>query len=194
MTDISRRVIGQLGLDNSTFSIEFFHDPDTGRINLLEINSRHSQSHAALFEYVDGAPNHHAMLRLALGCNPRFGQRQGRYRIAAEWHHRRFADGIVRAVPDAEQIERINTDIPGVAIYPVPHAVGQLSGHVGGFLGAEPFGQHTERGPRGTLGLGLVDVLSALAHRREELVALHRCLHFPCLSVRLRPPVWRRLP
>lgn len=124
LTDISRRVIGQVGLDNATFSIEFFHDPHTGRINLLEINPRHSQSHAALFEYVDGAPNHHAMLRLALGCDPRFRQRQGRYRIAAKWYHRRFADGIVRAVPDAEQIEHIKRDIPGVAIYPVP-SVGQ---------------------------------------------------------------------
>lgn len=127
LKDISRRVIGQVGLDNSTFSIEFFHDPDTGGVTLLEINPRHSQSHAALFEYVDGVPNHHAMLRLALGEDPELRQGQGRYGIAAKYYHRRFTDGIVRAVPDAGQIERTEREIPGVSVYPVPRVGQRLS-------------------------------------------------------------------
>lgn len=41
LEDISKRVIAQVGLDNNPYSIEFFHDPDTGAINLLEVNPRH---------------------------------------------------------------------------------------------------------------------------------------------------------
>ncbi|GAB3213750.1 hypothetical protein GCM10027294_48070 [Marinactinospora endophytica] len=56
LTAVSRRVVERLGLDSVTFNIEFFWDPETDRIRLLEVNPRHSQSHAKLFEYVDGTP------------------------------------------------------------------------------------------------------------------------------------------
>ncbi|WP_308283017.1 ATP-grasp domain-containing protein [Pseudonocardia nigra] len=127
LRELSERVIAQIGLDNATFSIEFFHDPATGDINLLEINPRHSQSHAMLFADVDGAPNHQAMLNLALGRDPQLPHRQGRYGIAAKWYHRRFSDGIVRRVPTSEEIERIQRDIPGVALHPVPEQGQRLS-------------------------------------------------------------------
>ncbi len=127
LADISKRVITQIGLDNSTFSIEFFHDPETGAINLLEINPRHSQSHAALFDHVDGAPNHHAMLSIALGRDPRLPHRQGRWGIAAKWYHRRFRDGLLLRGPTQEEIERVQREIPGVAVHPVAQEGRRLS-------------------------------------------------------------------
>ncbi len=120
MTDISERVITQMGLDNSTFSIEFFCEPETGRVSVLEINARHSQSHADMFYAVDGVPNHHCMVRLGLGLDPRLPKGQGRYDIAAKCYYRRFSDGIVTGVPTAAEIERIQDDIPGVTIEVVP--------------------------------------------------------------------------
>ena len=120
MTDISERVISQMGLDNSTFSIEFFCEPDTGRVSVLEINARHSQSHADMFYAVDGVPNHHCMVRLGLGLDPRLPKGQGRYDIAAKCYYRRFSDGIVTRIPTAAEIERIQDDIPGVTIEVVP--------------------------------------------------------------------------
>lgn len=79
--DVTRRVMEQIGMEAATFSVEYFYDPHTGRISLLEINPRHSQSHAELFQYVDGVPNHHAMVSLALGRAP--GCRTGR--AATPW-------------------------------------------------------------------------------------------------------------
>ncbi|MBF6171907.1 ATP-grasp domain-containing protein [Nocardia blacklockiae] len=116
MTDISERVITQMGLNNSTFSIEFFCDLDTGRVSVLEINARHSQSHADMFLAVDGIPNHHCMIRLGLGMDPSLPRGEGPYEIAAKWYYRRFTDGIVRRVPAAAEIEAIQRDIPGVTI------------------------------------------------------------------------------
>ena len=46
-------------------------------LHVLEVNPQHSQSHAELFEQVDGVPNHLAMLRLALGRDPELPPRQG---------------------------------------------------------------------------------------------------------------------
>ena len=116
MREISERVIGGLGLDNSMFSVEFFYDPDTGRVSVLEINPRHSQSHAELFAAVDGVPNHHGMLRLALGQDPEFPHGAGPHEIAAKWYYRRFSDAVVTRAPTAEEIETIQREIPGVII------------------------------------------------------------------------------
>jgi biotin carboxylase len=127
LQDVSRRVMRQIGMDSATFSIEYFYDPQTDEINLLEINPRHSQSHAELFEYVDGVPNHHCMVSLALGDDPSLPDRAGPYRAAAKWYYRWFADGVVHGVPDALEIERIEREIPGVRVEVVPEEGQRLS-------------------------------------------------------------------
>ncbi|MFI5756887.1 acetyl-CoA carboxylase biotin carboxylase subunit family protein [Streptomyces sp. NPDC051569] len=120
LEDVSERVIRQLGLDSVTFSIEFFYDPETGEINVLEINPRHSQSHAEMFEYVDGVQNHHAMLSLALGRDPHMPKGKGEYEVGAKWYYRRFTDGVVRRVPTRQEIDELQDKIPGVKIDVIP--------------------------------------------------------------------------
>ncbi|SFQ30838.1 ATP-grasp domain-containing protein [Amycolatopsis arida] len=114
--EVSRRVIERIGLNNCTFSIEFFCQPESGDIGLLEVNPRHSQSHAELFEYVDGVPNHYFMLSLGLGRDPNVPHRKGPYELAAKWYHRRFGDALVTRVPTDDEIKDIQEDVPGVVI------------------------------------------------------------------------------
>ncbi|MEV0253446.1 ATP-grasp domain-containing protein [Streptomyces sp. NPDC050732] len=114
--DVSKRVIRQVGMDSATFSIEYFYDPGTDAINLLEINPRHSQSHAELFAYVDGVPNHHCMVSLAFDEDPALPYREGPYATAAKWYYRWFADGVSHQVPTPEEVERIERENPGVHI------------------------------------------------------------------------------
>jgi hypothetical protein len=116
---VSTRVVEQVGLDNATFSVEFFCDLESGDVSILEINPRHSQSHAELFEHVDGVPNHHCMLRLAIGRDPELPRGQGEYGIAALYNHRHFGDGVVRKAPEEEAIARVERDIPGVTVRPL---------------------------------------------------------------------------
>ncbi|WP_324650269.1 ATP-grasp domain-containing protein [Georgenia sp. H159] len=113
VADLSVRVISHMGLTNSTFNIEYFWDPQTGRVALLEINARHSQSHALLFQLVDGAANHLCMVDLALDRDPRMPHRQGRCAIAAKWFVRRFTDGVVRRVPSQEDVAALEREMPG---------------------------------------------------------------------------------
>lgn len=127
MADISDRVVRQIGLEHITFNIEFFWDENTDAINLLEVNPRHSQSHAELFAQVDGAPNHLAMLQLALGRAPELPRRQGLYQIAAKWFLRHWADGVVRRHPTALEIERVQREVPGVTVTVTAHEGDRLS-------------------------------------------------------------------
>lgn len=116
MADISRRIIRQVGLDHTTFNIEFFWDAETDAVRVLEVNPRHSQSHAELFEQVDGAANHQAMLRLALGRDPDMPRREGPYAIAAKWFLRHLTDGVARRVPTDDEVAAVERDIPGVTV------------------------------------------------------------------------------
>ncbi|GGV07894.1 hypothetical protein GCM10010182_28820 [Actinomadura cremea] len=116
MTDISVRVIRRLGLDSTTFNIEYFWKRDDGSITLLEVNPRHSQSHAPLFEYVDGAPNHEFMVRLALGHRPELPKGAGQYDIAAKWFVRHREDALVRRVPSEAEIKAVERDVPGTIV------------------------------------------------------------------------------
>ncbi|MEU5876247.1 ATP-grasp domain-containing protein [Spirillospora sp. NPDC047279] len=127
LEDVSKRVIAQIGLNDATFSIEYFCDPETDDVCLLEINPRHSQAHARLFEQVDGAANHHCMLSLALGRDPSLPYRQGPYALAAKWYLRRFDDGVVRGRATEEEITRAESEIPGVSINPLVEVGQRLS-------------------------------------------------------------------
>lgn len=107
MTELTRRVMRQIGYNGTTFNIEYFWDAEHDALTLLEINPRHSQSHAELFAWVDGVANHHHMVELALGRDPRPPHREGPHAVAAKWFVRRSADGVVRRVPTPEEIARV---------------------------------------------------------------------------------------
>ena len=115
LADVSRRLMAGIGYDNATFSIEFFCDPDTGEVYVLEINPRHSQAHAEMFEHVDGIPNHHYMLKVALGEDPG-AKGEGRFAISARWYLRRFSDGVLLRGPSDEDIAAVERDFDGVTV------------------------------------------------------------------------------
>lgn len=116
MSEVSRRTISAVGLRNSTFNIEYFWEAETERLNVLEVNTRHSQSHAPLFERVDGRPNHSCMIDLALDREPRVPGNAGEFKAASKWFLRHFSDGVVRRAPTALNIEEIEKNLPGTSI------------------------------------------------------------------------------
>lgn len=129
LTDTGARVIANTGLDDSPFNMEFFYEPSSDEIRVLEINPRLSQSHAPLFELVDGTSHLQVMVDLALGRRPAepFGsqgrpghgaiQRHGPYGIAAKFFLRAYRDAVVEAVPDPDDIARIEEDMPGALVH-----------------------------------------------------------------------------
>lgn len=116
LVDSTTKVIRQLGLTNSTFNIEYFWDSATDRLALLEVNPRHSQQHAWLFEQVDGVANHEVVVQLGLGQSPELISRRGPWAVAARYFLRHFTDGVVTRCPTTADVERIEATIPGVTV------------------------------------------------------------------------------
>lgn len=116
LIELSKITIRQIGLDCSTFNIEFFVDPESGRIGLLEVNPRISQSHSDMFYKVDGASNFDIMVPIALGQKPDFPFRQGKYACASKFYLRVFEDAIVTRRPTAAEIAAVQERFPDTLI------------------------------------------------------------------------------
>jgi biotin carboxylase len=114
MIDAAEKVLTQVAYDCAPFNIEFYWNQRTDEIRLLEVNSRISKSHCPLFRMVDGASHQEVMVDLAMGLKPDFPHRQGKHRFAAKFMHRVHRDGIVRSMPSAEEIRRVQYMYPDV--------------------------------------------------------------------------------
>lgn len=116
LVELSERLIRQIGLDSSTFNIEFFVDRIGERIWVLEVNPRISQSHSDIFDKVDGASNFEAMIAVALGQKPDLPSRKGAFKCASKFYVRVFGDGVVTRVPSPAEIEKVCEQFPGTRI------------------------------------------------------------------------------
>lgn len=116
MADYTRRIIAHIGLNDAAFNVEYFWEPKTDAIHLLEINPRMAEEHADLYHKVDGRPNHQIALDLALGRDPDWPRRQGSYRVAGKFFMRRFRDGVVERTPGRAELEQVQKTFPGTRI------------------------------------------------------------------------------
>jgi len=118
MQTIAQTVLAHIEFDQSAFNIEFFWDPATDQIWLLEINTRIAQHHSDLFEKVDGVSNHEVVVDVALGRAPDFVHGQGDFAYAACCFLRHYQDGVVGRVPDAADIDALAATAPGMIFEP----------------------------------------------------------------------------
>ncbi|MCT7374185.1 ATP-grasp domain-containing protein [Chelativorans salis] len=116
MENVIARVLNHVGYDNAPFNAEFFWDEPSDRISLLEVNTRISKSHCPLFQDVDGASHQKVILDLALGREPVFPQRKGRWPKAAKFMVRLFQDGEIIRIPSAPEIHHMQSRYPEALI------------------------------------------------------------------------------
>lgn len=109
----TQRLIPALGLDTTPYNIEYFWDEARERLWLLEVNTRISKSHSPLFIDVTGASNHEVAVDIALGREPEFPRRQGRWPVAAKFMLRRHRDAVVTRVPSATELRELEQAFPG---------------------------------------------------------------------------------
>jgi len=116
MAGIAEQVMKQVGFDNSPFNLEFFWDKKRDKIWFLEINTRIPQSHSDLFYKVDGVSNHQIMIDVALGREPWFPKRQGRFRVAGKFFLREYRDKLITGIPTKEDLQVLSHKIPGTLV------------------------------------------------------------------------------
>ncbi|WP_404403003.1 ATP-grasp domain-containing protein [Idiomarina seosinensis] len=114
-TEIVSKMMTTIGYDGSPFNVEFFYDPESDDLRLLEINARISKSHSPLFHMVDGAPHQKVAIELSMGLEPDMPHREGKDAIAGKFMLRSFeADGIVKRVPSSEEIAELKRILPDI--------------------------------------------------------------------------------
>src|SRR5699024_9226467 len=116
-----------IGYDNAPFNIEFFWDPETDDIWLLEVNTRISESHTDLFLKVDGASHHEVATGLSLGERPRMPYRDGEFNCAGKFFIRAHHDAVVTRIPDDEELASLEKRMPGTRVKIIPKPGQRLS-------------------------------------------------------------------
>lgn len=116
MIEVTERYLRHTGFDNGCFNSEFMWDAETGKLSLIEVNTRISQSHSDLFAKVDGSSNHRVAIDVALGRQPRMPHRKGEFAVAAQCLVPRYEDGIVTRVPSADEIAELQRRFPGTIV------------------------------------------------------------------------------
>lgn len=118
MARITNQYVKQVGFDNSCFNVEFFWEPKTDQLWFLEMNTRLAESHCDLFEKVDGRSNHEIAVDIAMGRKPDYPRRQGEFKVAGKFFHRKFEDAVVTRAPGPADVKKLEAQFPGTTVNP----------------------------------------------------------------------------
>ena len=97
---VASTLLPALGFDDGFFNVEF-SVPASGNAKILEVNGRLASQFAPLYRAVHGRSSYEALLEVACGDDPGWGDTPVRG-VAVSYVLRVFEDAVVEAVPDAE--------------------------------------------------------------------------------------------
>lgn len=117
MADICTRVVLGLGLERTMFNVELFWDPATGRISVIEVNTRMCGQFADLYEKVLGTSGYEVACALATGERPRVLRDAGAYRVAASVPLRTFKPVRVTRGPSQDDVRAAEALFAGTRIW-----------------------------------------------------------------------------
>lgn len=112
MRELAARVLQGIGYRHGFFNIELAWDPESGRLQVIEINPRMASQLACFYEWVDGVQPYLALFDLAVGRAPRLGGVTPRYRHAASFALRKFDGKPLQVHPSPEQVARVRREYP----------------------------------------------------------------------------------
>jgi hypothetical protein len=102
--DVARRFLAAVGFRHGFFNLEFFHDPATDRLTVIEFNPRMAAQFSDLYRRVLGVDPHSMALAMALGedplAEPRVEPTAG---AAASFVYRAFPGEEVPAMPSRQR-------------------------------------------------------------------------------------------
>ena len=102
--DVARRFLGAIGFTHGMFNMEFFHDPATGKLTVIEFNPRMAPQFSDLYLRVGGIDLHGMALELAWGRDPGdLPRTQPVAGAASSFVYRIFDAGTPVAMPTADQ-------------------------------------------------------------------------------------------
>lgn len=125
--DIARRFLRAIGFTHGLFNMEFFHDPVTDRISVIEFNPRLASQFSDLYRRVDGIDLHEWAFALAHGQDPatlpRHAPTAG---VAASFVYRLFDPAQRARMPDRRQRQVFHEAYPDALLLAFPKDAGSI--------------------------------------------------------------------
>jgi hypothetical protein len=119
--DVARRFLNAIGYSDGLFNLEFFWDPRTDRLSVIECNPRLASQFSDLYQRVDGIDPHALSLAIALGRDPlAVPRRPVTAGAAASLVYRVFPGQRSPAAPDAARLDRFHAAFPDGIAMPMP--------------------------------------------------------------------------
>ena len=118
---VARRFLGAIGFRTGLFNLEFFFDPGTDRLSVIECNPRLASQFGDLYRRVDGIDPHAMAVALALDEDPRALPRAAPVAgVAASLVYRAFDPAAVPPPPDAARRAAFARTFPDGLLLPMP--------------------------------------------------------------------------
>lgn len=115
--EVTQQLMSQIGLDDSAFNLEFIWNEAADEMKLIEVNPRISQSLSDMFEKVHGSSNHQVAVELALGMEPDYPPREGKFKCAAKFMWRHYGDARVVRSPSKAEIAKVEREFPDTEVF-----------------------------------------------------------------------------
>lgn len=126
--DVARRFLAAVGFDHGLFNMEFFHDPASGRISVIEFNPRMASQFSDLYLRVDGVDLHRVALELAHGRDPALlPRRPGSAGAAASFVYRSFDPEARPPMPGRNRRAALAARFPDAMLFQFPKTSGQIA-------------------------------------------------------------------
>ena len=119
--DVAQRFLTAVGFDHGMFNIEFFFDPATDRLTVIEVNPRLASQFSDLYRHVHGLDPHAMSLALALGQDPAALPRSAPVAgAAASLVYRVFTPGTSPPMPGPAQRAALVQRFPDALLFMYP--------------------------------------------------------------------------
>jgi hypothetical protein len=119
--EVARRFLGAVGFRHGFFNMEFFHDPATDRLTVIEFNPRMAAQFSDLYRRVLGVDPHAMAVAMARGDDPlAVAGGAPTAGAAASLVYRAFAAGEVPAMPSPQRLADWQRCYPDGLLFTLP--------------------------------------------------------------------------
>lgn len=126
--DVARRFLSAVGFTHGLFNMEFFHDPVTEKLTVIEFNPRMAAQFSDLYLRVNGVDLHRLGLELAFGRDPaRLPWAEPSAGAAASFVYRCFDPAERPAMPGAAQQAALAKRFPDALLFRFAKSPGQIA-------------------------------------------------------------------
>ncbi len=126
--DVARRFLSAVGFNHGLFNMEFFHDPVTEKVTVIEFNPRMAAQFSDLYLRVKGVDLHRLGLELAFGRDPaRLPWAEPSAGAAASFVYRCFDPAERPVMPDAAQQAALAKRFPDALLFRFAKSPGQIA-------------------------------------------------------------------